>query len=202
LKKIIDPDPDTSSNRTTNNHIDSKMEIILLTKRENDNNRDDQSNERVDNNEIGDWVEIGKLSQQTSFEDITPLEFGEISQGPWVNYGIKSGMRNSNNSTSQENKKDVTQYSGKDLKISNPTSSDKDNVGTMPDAVDLPTSGIIQASDSKDKNIPELKKSKKSGSSQSTSIEMENVPGAEKNVPRESSPIPKYESLREAIRIR
>jgi hypothetical protein len=204
LKKVVNSD--SSPNRKTNNNINSDMEIISGTKNENNSNSYKQNNTRVEDNEIEDYIEIGRLSQQTSFEDITPLEFGEISQGSWVNCGIKSGIQNDNDITLEENKNDVTQFSEKDLKTSCPTSIGteelyKDTVGTKPDVGDLPCSGIIQTSDLKDKNIPEKKKSKKSGSSR-TSIEMENVPGEEKNVLRESIQIPKYESLREAIRIR
>jgi hypothetical protein len=204
LKKIVNSD--SLPNETTNNNINSEKEIMVATKNENNRNSYKQNNTRVDDIEIEDYIEIGRLSQQTSFEDITPLEFGEISQGSWVNCGIKSGIQNDNDTTLVESKNDVTQLSEKDLETSYPTSIGtedlcKDTVVTKPDVVDLQCSGIIQTSDLKDKNIPEKKKSKKSGSSR-TSIEMENVPGEEKNVLRESFQIPKYESLREAIRTR
>jgi hypothetical protein len=218
LKKIVHSD--SSSLKATKDKINSETEIIVSTKHENNNNNYNNREiaARTDLNILEDCIEIGKLSQRTSFEDITPQEFGEISQGPWINSGIKSELHNNDNTKSQlENKNELSQFTEKDLNTSYLSSSgakdsDKDTVrSSEPDVLGLPYSGIISTSDpvppidSKDKNLPEKKKFRKSGSSR-TLTDMEKVPGIvpgeEKNIPRESTLIPKYESLREAIRIR
>ena len=217
LKKIVNSD--SSSLKASKDKINSETEIIVSTKHENNNNNynNREITARTDLNAIEDCIEIGKLSQRTSFEDITPQEFGEISQGPWINSGIKSELHNNNDTKSQlVNKDESSQLTEKDLNTSYLSSSgakdsDKDTVrSSEPDVLSLPYSGIISTSDpvpidSKDKNVTEKKKFRKSGSSR-TLTDMEKVPGIvpgeEKNVPRESTLIPKYESLREAIRIR
>ena len=220
LKKMVNSD--SSSLKATKDNINSETEIIISTKHENNNNNNNNNREitaRTDLNVIEDCIEIGKLSQRTSFEDITPQEFGEISQGPWINSGIKSELHNNNENTKSqlENKNESSQLTEKDLNTSYLSSSGaKDShIETVrsakPDVLGLPYSGIISTSDpvppmdSKDKNLAEKKKFRKSGSPR-TLTDMEKVPGIipgeEKNVPRESTLIPKYESLREAIRIR
>lgn len=203
----------SSPNTTIKGNTNFETEKISATKGDNKINSDEQCSAHVErnSNSIEESTEIGKLSQRTSFEDVTPLEFGEIPQRPWVNYGVKSELQNNAIITVQQKSiNEAIQASERGITTAYLTSSHpidiKDaDIIRKTDVLDIPVTGIIQISDLKDNITPEKHKSKKLGSLR-TLIENEKVlgslPGEEKNIPRESSLIPKYESLREAIRIR